>query len=119
MTERPVATTSPETMRAWNLNLGLWALCDNTACRRARFCRGDVYACAPRNFARLPEGVKESFACLVVSDAQGLTFEEAFAWLESMPCSDVLKAWHAKIGDGRFDLVGAPPATARKPQRTA
>src|SRR4051794_39037902 len=51
--------------RHWcNVHLLMWHLCANTACRRARCCRGDPTACFDRNFRQLPEGVQDWFALL-------------------------------------------------------
>ena len=48
--------------RHWsNLHLHMWHLCANTACRRARCCRGNPSHCFDANFPRLPEGVQDWF----------------------------------------------------------
>jgi hypothetical protein len=48
-----------ERFRLWSGRLQLWRLCCSTACRRARFCRGDPRRCGGR-FANWAGAVKEA-----------------------------------------------------------
>ena len=79
----------------WNKSLGLWRACDKAACRRARACRGDVRACAPKNFAAAPEGVQAWFCCLMDCKKEGLSFDEAMAQLKDTPAEEAFTLWHA------------------------
>jgi hypothetical protein len=93
-------TSREEALRDWNKILGLWRVCDNAACRRARACRGNVRACSPRNFALAPEGVQGWFACLMVAKEDGLSFDEAMAQIKGTPAEEAFFEWHA--GDERI-----------------
>ena len=42
----------------------MWHVCANTACRRARCCRGNPSDRYPHNYPQLPEGVKDWFALI-------------------------------------------------------
>jgi hypothetical protein len=88
-------TSREAALRDWNKILGLWRVCDGSACRRAGCCRGNVRACSPRNFARIPEGVKGWFCCLVAAKEEKLSFDEALARLKDTPADAAFHAWHA------------------------
>jgi hypothetical protein len=89
-----------EALRDWNKMLGLWRVCDNAACRRARACRGNVRVCSPRNFALAPEGVQNWFVNLVVAKEDGLSFDEALARIKDTEIEEAFLEWHA--GDERI-----------------
>jgi hypothetical protein len=82
-------------LRDWIGILRLWQVCDNTACRRARCCRGNVRACAPRNFALAPEGVRGWFCCLLAAKEEKLSFDAALARLKDTPADAAFRAWRA------------------------
>ena len=84
-----------EALRAWNKILGLWRVCDKAACRKARACRGNVRACAPVNFARVPEDVQGWFGCLLLAKEDGLSFDEAMTEIEKTPAAEAFRNWHA------------------------
>lgn len=84
-----------EALRDWNKMLGLWRVCDNAVCRRARACRGNVRACSPRNFALVPEGVQDWFVNLVVAKEDGLSFDEALARIKDTEVEEAFFDWHA------------------------
>jgi len=84
-----------DALRDWNKILGLWRVCDEPACQRARACRGDVRACAPVNFARAPEGVQGWFCNLVVAKEDGLSFDEAMARVAGTEIAEAFRLWHA------------------------
>jgi hypothetical protein len=90
-----IDTAREAALRDWNKILGLWRVCDNSACRRARCCRGDVRACAPGNFALAPEGVQGWFCCLLSAKEEKLSFDEALARLQDTPADAAFRAWHA------------------------
>ena len=84
------------TMRQWGNFLGYWRVCDNVACRRARACRGNIRACAPRSFARLPNDVQGYLCMLLKCREDGLTFEEAMHCVAQTPAADAFALWHAE-----------------------
>jgi hypothetical protein len=86
--------SSEESLRAWNKILGLWRACDKAACRRACACRGNVRACMPVNFAKVPEHVQGWLYCLVVAQEEGLSFDEAITEIEKTPAAEAFRAWH-------------------------
>src|SRR5437763_3102789 len=67
--------------RFWSNFLNMWHVCANTACQRARCCRGKPSACFTQNFSQLPEGVQDFFILLDHAKKEGLPFDEARAEL--------------------------------------
>lgn len=99
---KPVSFTSDlaaraKAQRGWGNILGLWRLCGDAACRRARACRGDALVCFPRNINLLPQGVREWFTALGEAQADGLTFDEAMRSLEDTPESEAFEDWSAAV----------------------
>ncbi len=86
------------TIRGWADWLGMWALCDNPACRGAQGCRGQIKLCAPKYFHQLPEDVQAFFWCLMQAKEQGLSFDEALAgFSDDSPALDGMLRWHAAV----------------------
>lgn len=89
-------------MRRRATMLGFWRVCDNAACRLGQACRGNVRACSPVNFARVPTGVQAWFALYLFCKEEGLTFAEALARIAETPAAEAMRAW---CEDGtRIDL---------------
>ena len=80
--------------RGWSNLLNMWHVCANTACRRARCCRGNPSYCYRHNYPQLPEGVKDWFALIGEFQAEGLPFEEAWAGLEKCGVLAEFVSWH-------------------------
>jgi hypothetical protein len=80
--------------RFWSSFLNMWYVCPNTACRRARCCRGKPSACFRPNFWRLPEGVQDFFILLDQAKKEGLPFDEARAELTRLGLVAELSNWH-------------------------
>jgi len=87
-------------LRGWSNWLSIWHVCANTACERARCCRGKTSACFPANFSRLPQGVQDGFIALIASKEDGLPFDNA--WVELTRCGLVaeLANWQALVHAG-------------------
>jgi hypothetical protein len=83
---------SDTALRGWSDLLRMWAACGNAACREARCCRGAIRACAPQNFAALPEGVRALACGLLAAKAEGLSFDAA---IEGFAGSRADTAWNA------------------------
>jgi hypothetical protein len=83
-----------KSLRAWSGLLSLWRLCGNTACRRARCCRGHAAACFPRNFPLLPPGVRDWFIGLLAAKQCDVPFDEAIARLDTMPYGQAFREWN-------------------------
>ena len=80
-------------LRGWGNFIDLWRVCANTACGRARCCRGKPSACFPENFSRLPEGVQDWWVLLMKAREDGLPFDEAWAELTGLGLVDELANW--------------------------
>ena len=80
--------------RFWSNFLNMWHVCANTACRRARCCRGNPSACFTQNFSQLPEGVQDFFILLDHAKKEGLPFDEARAELTRVGLVAELSNWH-------------------------
>jgi hypothetical protein len=101
----PLSAKQEEWLRGWGNNwLHLWRVCANTACERARCCRGKPSACFTENFSRLPEGVQDWWVLLMEARQDGLPFDEAWAELTELGLVDELANWH--------DLVNGSGASA-------
>jgi hypothetical protein len=93
--------------RDWcNDHLLMWHLCANTACRRARCCRGDPTACFDANFRQLPEGVQDWFALLAKFNGDHVPFDAAWAELTRLGLVDDLCNWQALVR-GKRSASGA------------
>ena len=80
-------------LRGWMNWLDVWRVCANTACQRARCCRGKVSSCFPENFPRLPQGVQDRFIALIAAKEDGLPFDDAWAELTRCGLVDELGNW--------------------------
>ena len=80
--------------RGWSNVLNMWHVCTNTACRRARCCRGSPSYCYPHNFPQLPGGVKDWFFLIGEFQKEGLPFDEARARLEECGLGAEFVNWH-------------------------
>jgi len=93
------------TERNWSNHLNMWHVCANTACRRARCCRGSPSYCYPHNFPRLPEGVQDFFILLGEAQKEGLPFDEARAELTRLGLVAEFVNWHDLAHGERGSLV--------------
>lgn len=80
--------------RRWSNTLNMWHVCANTACQRARCCRGSPSYCYRHNFPQLPDGVKDWWLTLGEFQAEGLPFEEAWKGLEKAGLVAEFSNWH-------------------------
>jgi hypothetical protein len=100
MSARPshVRPSLERTLRGWFKFLGVWHVCDNAACARARACRGDIGVCGRVTFHRLPRAAQDFLLMVVDGKERGFSFDETIAlinktklatpfcaWLESLP----------------------------------
>ena len=92
--------------RGWSNDLNMWFVCANTACRRARCCRGDPTACFDANFRQLPEGVQDWFALLAKFQGDHVPFDDAWAELTRLGLVDDLCNWHDLV-HGKRSASGA------------
>jgi hypothetical protein len=91
----PLTAKQERCFRGWGSEwLDLWHVCANTACRRARACRGNAEACFAANFSQVPEGVQDWFILLIQARVDGLSFDEAWAELTEFGLIDELGNWH-------------------------
>jgi hypothetical protein len=81
--------------RRWSNLLNMWHVCANTACRRARCCRGSPSYCNAHNFAQLPEGVQDWFILLGQAQKESWPFDEALAELTRLGLVAEFVNWHA------------------------
>jgi hypothetical protein len=88
------------TLRGWINWLKIWSVCDNTACERAHCCRAWASGCFKRNFPRLPQGVQDGFAALIIAREDGLSFDEAWAEMTDLGLVDELANWQALVRGG-------------------
>ena len=84
-------------LRGWMNWLDTWRVCANTACERARCCRGKGTACFPKNFPRLPQGVQDGFILLIAAKEDGLGFDEAWTELTRVGLVAELANWQALV----------------------
>jgi len=90
----PLSAKEEAWLRGWGDNqLHLWHVCANTACKRARCCRGKPSACFKENFPRLPEGVQDWWVLLMEARQDGLPFDEAWEELTNLGLVDELANW--------------------------
>jgi hypothetical protein len=90
----PLSAKEEAWLRGWGNNwLHLWHVCANTACERARCCRGNPSNCFKENFWRLPEGVQDWWVLLMEARKDGLSFDEAWAELTDLGLVDELANW--------------------------
>ncbi len=57
--------------------LSFWMICQEKACKRARACRGDTYACARRHQPLVPQEIKVWLKKAIELRLDGLSPEEA------------------------------------------
>jgi len=82
------------TKRFWSNCMNMWHVCENTACRRARCCRGNPSACFDENFSRMPEGVRDWFILLGAAQKDEMPFDDAWAELTRCGLVAELANWH-------------------------
>jgi hypothetical protein len=87
-------------LRGWGNLLDLWHVCANTACERARCCRGKPGKCFTENFSRLPEGARDWFILLMTARQDDLSFDDAWAELTRLGLVDELANWQAVVRGG-------------------
>ena len=92
--------------RFWSKTLNMWFVCANTACRRARCCRGSPSYCYPHNFPQLPNGVKDWWLTLGEFQGERVPFDEAWAELTRLGLVDELASWH-DLAHGKCSATGA------------
>jgi hypothetical protein len=92
-------------LRGWMNWLDIWRVCANTACERARCCRGWESGCFKRNFPRLPQGVQDGFFALIAAKEDDLPFDDA--WAELTRCGLV-----AEFANWRDLVHGSDAASA-------
>ena len=85
------------TERNWSNTLKMWHVCANTACGRARCCRGSPSYCYPHNFPRLPEGVQDWFLTIGEFQAEAAPFDDAWAELTRLGLVAQLANWQALV----------------------
>ena len=90
-----------EALRRFANLLCLWRLCGNAACRRAGACRGRSHLCARRNFAVLPEGVREWFVAFLAAKYAGLPFEDFRDEMEGREETDAFFASRKAVRSAR------------------
>jgi hypothetical protein len=56
----PLTRADAGIWRWTNNQFALWRLCDKTACRRARGCRGEPRACLDRHLPSVPQDVRSN-----------------------------------------------------------
>jgi len=83
-----------EDKRFWSNQMNMWHVCANTACGRARCCRGNPSACFTENFSRLPEGVRDWFILLGEAQKEEIPFDDAWAELTRLGLVAELANWH-------------------------
>ena len=87
-------------LRGWINWLDTWHVCANTACERARCCRGKASACFPKNFPRLPTGVRDCFVALIAAKQDGLPFDDAWAELTRVGLVAEFANWQNLVHGG-------------------
>jgi hypothetical protein len=90
----PRSAEQDDDLRGWGKFLNLWRLCANTACERARCCRGNPSACFSKNFPRLPQGAQDWFVALLAAKEDDLPFDDAWAELTRLGLVAELANWH-------------------------
>ena len=90
---RPLSAKQEATWRGWSNLLDLWYVCANTACGRARCCRGNPNDCFEANFSQLPQGAQDWFLLLIEAKQSGVPFDEAWADLEEDGFLDEFGKW--------------------------
>jgi hypothetical protein len=73
---------------------GLWRVCANAQCRRARTCRGRARLCGRRNAGLVPSGVREFLIAFLAAKQANIPFEEFRDALEDTDEADAFFAWH-------------------------
>ena len=91
------ALTPEDFYRVYAERLQVWRLCGNASCRRARACRGRPRLCGPANYPLLPDGVRGWFEMLAEAKEEGLSFEEARAWLDGTDEEQAFRDWSAAV----------------------
>jgi hypothetical protein len=92
-----VAQKREADLRGWINWLDTWHVCANTACERARCCRGKGSVCFRENFPRLPQGVQDGFIALIAAKEDGLPFDDAWAELTRVGLVAELANWQALV----------------------
>ena len=103
--------------RGWSNLLNMWHVCANTACRRARCCRGNPSYCYRHNYPQLPEAVKDWFALIGEFQAAGLPFEEAWAGLEKCGVLAEFVSWH-NLAHGKRGGALSPENPGKESENT-
>jgi hypothetical protein len=102
----PLTARQEACWRGWSNVLDLWYACANTACRRARCCRGNPNACFEVNFSQLPQGAQDWFLLLMEARELGVPFDEAWADLAEGGFLDELGNWRNLVrGNGVSQTV--------------
>ena len=104
MTTLPRAETAAAARSYGNL-LSVWRLCGNTACLRARRCRGDGRTCLDLCLPLTPEPVRDFLAGLGAAQQAGLSWEEAL--------EDLWQEWEA-VGEWNATVAQSMAARSRR-----
>ena len=104
---RPLSAKQNATWRYWSNFLDLWYVCANTACGRARCCRGEPNACFRQNFRRLPQGARDCFLLLMKARELSVPFDKAWADLEGDGFLDHLGNWRDLVRQGASEASDA------------
>ena len=104
-------------LRAWANILKLWRFCGNAACRRPRCCRGKVRVCFARNFPLLPESVRDWMLAICAAKGDGLSFDQAMAFLEGSVEEDALRDWAAAVHQSLGEVTPYDPWMPRERNR--
>ena len=90
----------------WAANLVcMWHLCERTACRKARACRGDPDFCMKRYHLLLPPLVRDFVLGVAELGVAGWSSEQI--WAELVPEREHLAAWQACVA--HVGRVGGGP----------
>jgi hypothetical protein len=96
----PLSAEQETDLRGWGNLLDVWRVCANTACERARCCRGKPSVCFSENSSRLPSGVRDCFIALFAAKEDGLPFDEAWAELTRVGLAAELSNWRDLVRGG-------------------
>ena len=92
----PVRPALERTLRGWFKFLGVWHVCHNAACGRARACRGDIGVCGRETFHRLPRGAQDFFLMLVEAKDRGVPFDAMIAHINKTALAGEFCAWKSR-----------------------
>ena len=99
-----------EDLRGWGQTLGIYHLCDNKACHRAKICRGEARSCFRARFPQLPEDVRNFWLLLLAAKKEGLTWDEAMEYLRQGP---EIHAWNVWLRQDDVARVDQPENATR------